>query len=242
MITKSTPSTLGGRRHAIGNVGPGGDAYLVHGAQATCRGRATSSLRPVFGFEFDDDLDRLLVISPHLDDAVISCGALLLADPGATVVTLFAASPAEYTNPLNEHDTECGFQPGDDTMAVRRDEDVRGTGGRRRAAALAGLLPAFARRARRPDRNTARCRRSPRRGDRRRRPDVRRRAARAPAPRPPGDTRDRARGAARGRTTVRGCGTRSLPYAYVPRVLAARLGILHRAGWVASPVCPPRRA
>ena len=70
-------------------------------------------------------LERLLVVSPHLDDAVLSCGALLLAHPGATVATLFAASPPAYTDPLNEHDTDCGFRPGDDTMAVRREEDVR---------------------------------------------------------------------------------------------------------------------
>lgn len=76
-----------------------------------------------WGFEQPGELDRMLLVSPHLDDAVISCGALLLAHPGATVVTLFAASPDEYTNPLNEHDTACGFEPGDDTMAVRRDED-----------------------------------------------------------------------------------------------------------------------
>jgi LmbE family N-acetylglucosaminyl deacetylase len=79
----------------------------------------------VWGFEQVGQLDRMLLVSPHLDDAIISCGALLLAHPGATVVTLFAASPDEYTNPLNEHDTECGFQPGDDTMAVRREEDLR---------------------------------------------------------------------------------------------------------------------
>jgi LmbE family N-acetylglucosaminyl deacetylase len=78
-----------------------------------------------WGFEGGRDLDRLLVVSPHLDDAVMSCGALLLAHPGATVVTMFAASPAEYSDPLNEHDQDCGFRPGDDTMAVRRDEDVR---------------------------------------------------------------------------------------------------------------------
>ena len=79
----------------------------------------------MWGLEEPGELDRLLVVSPHLDDAVMSCGALLLAHPGATVVTLFAASPAHYTDPLNEHDTECGFRPGDDTMALRRDEDVR---------------------------------------------------------------------------------------------------------------------
>ena len=79
----------------------------------------------MWGLEEPGELDRLLVISPHLDDAVLSCGALLLAHPGATVATLFAASPPAYTDPLNEHDTDCGFRPGDDTMAVRREEDVR---------------------------------------------------------------------------------------------------------------------
>lgn len=81
-----------------------------------------------WGFERAHGLDRLVVISPHLDDAVMSCGALMLAHAGATVVTLFAASPAEYTNPLNEHDVACGFRPGDDTMAVRREEDTRALG------------------------------------------------------------------------------------------------------------------
>jgi LmbE family N-acetylglucosaminyl deacetylase len=79
----------------------------------------------VWGIEEPGVLDRLLVVSPHLDDAVLSCGALLLEHPGATVATLFAASPPAYTDPLNEHDTDCGYQPGDDTMAVRREEDVR---------------------------------------------------------------------------------------------------------------------
>ena len=41
--------------------------------------------RSVWGLEEPGGLDRLLVISPHLDDAVLSCGALLLAHPGATV-------------------------------------------------------------------------------------------------------------------------------------------------------------
>jgi LmbE family N-acetylglucosaminyl deacetylase len=78
----------------------------------------------MWGLEEPGQHDRLLVVSPHLDDSVISCGALMRAHPGATVATLFAASPEQYSNPLNEHDTACGFQPGTDTMAVRRDEDV----------------------------------------------------------------------------------------------------------------------
>jgi LmbE family N-acetylglucosaminyl deacetylase len=87
-----------------------------------------------WGFEQPGDLDRVLLLSPHLDDAIISCGAFLLAHPGTTVVTLFAASPAAYSNPLNEHDQVCGFVPGDDTMAVRRAEDDR-------ALAVVGARP-----------------------------------------------------------------------------------------------------
>ena len=78
-----------------------------------------------WGFERPGDLDRVLLLSPHLDDAIISCGTFLLANPGATVVTMFAASPAAYADPLNEHDQACGFQPGDDTMAIRREENER---------------------------------------------------------------------------------------------------------------------
>ncbi len=88
------------------------------------QGTGLTSAR-VWGLEEPGQLDRLLVVSPHLDDVVMSCGFLLLAHPGATVVTLFAASPDSYTDPLNEHDTDCGFRPGDDTMAVRREEDMR---------------------------------------------------------------------------------------------------------------------
>src|SRR6476661_3045292 len=89
-----------------------------------------------WGFERAGDLDRVLLLSPHLDDAVISCGAFLLAHPGTTVVTLFAASPTAYSDPLNEHDQTCGFVPGDDTMAVRRAEDER-------ALAAVGATPAW---------------------------------------------------------------------------------------------------
>jgi LmbE family N-acetylglucosaminyl deacetylase len=35
----------------------------------------------------------LCVISPHLDDAVLSCGDLLVASPDATVLTVFAGAP-----------------------------------------------------------------------------------------------------------------------------------------------------
>ncbi len=193
----------------------------------------------VWGFEAPGTLDKLLVVSPHLDDAVISCGALLLAHPGATVVTLFAASPDAYADPLNEHDTDCGFQPGDDTMAARRDEDVR-------ALAAVGAQPRW----------LDFCQNSHvERAD--------------PIAIPPGAVDALVAVIAEVDPTcivaplgllhadhqvthttaleVRAQEGRhpwlwysDLPYAYVPRVLATRFRILHKAGWVASPTCPPR--
>jgi LmbE family N-acetylglucosaminyl deacetylase len=68
--------------------------------------------------------ERLLVVSPHCDDAVFSCGSLLSAHPGSIVVTVFAAGPASG-EPLTEWDQVSGFHPGDDVMAARRDEDRR---------------------------------------------------------------------------------------------------------------------
>jgi len=64
----------------------------------------------------------VLVISPHLDDAVLGCGQLLADSPGSTVVTVFAGS-LPVTAALTEWDAAAGFRPGDDPMAIRREED-----------------------------------------------------------------------------------------------------------------------
>jgi LmbE family N-acetylglucosaminyl deacetylase len=69
-------------------------------------------------------LDRIVVVSPHLDDAVLGCGRLLAAHPGATVVTVFAGPPDRYPDPPTAWDTLAGFGPGDDVLASRRAEDA----------------------------------------------------------------------------------------------------------------------
>ncbi len=65
---------------------------------------------------------RLLVVTPHLGDAVIGCGELLAAHPGAVVVTVFAGIPASsYVVP--EWDAACGFSSPQQAVTVRRREE-----------------------------------------------------------------------------------------------------------------------
>jgi LmbE family N-acetylglucosaminyl deacetylase len=68
--------------------------------------------------------DRVLVFSPHFDDAAMGAGHLLLAHPGSTVVTVFAGPPARYPDEPTEWDALGGFRAGDDVVAVRRHEDA----------------------------------------------------------------------------------------------------------------------
>ncbi|MDR5780666.1 PIG-L family deacetylase [Caballeronia sp. LZ065] len=65
---------------------------------------------------------RLLVISPHLDDAVFSCGALLAAGTDALVCTVFAGTPEMPM--VTGWDTACGFSDAHQAMEARRAEDI----------------------------------------------------------------------------------------------------------------------
>jgi LmbE family N-acetylglucosaminyl deacetylase len=71
-----------------------------------------------------DTFDRVLVFSPHFDDAAMGAGHFLLAHPGATVCTVFAGPPDHYPDEPTEWDALGGFVAGDDVVAVRRDEDL----------------------------------------------------------------------------------------------------------------------
>jgi len=78
---------------------------------------------------------QLVVLSPHLDDAVLSCGEAMASSPGAIAVTLFAGAPPPGTA-MTDWDRAAGFNAGDDVMALRRDED-------REALALLGARPVW---------------------------------------------------------------------------------------------------
>lgn len=69
----------------------------------------------------------LRVVSPHLDDAVLSCALLLTAHPGSSVTTVFAGGPP-VVDPLPPWDRASHrFKNGDDVMGTRRREDSNAT-------------------------------------------------------------------------------------------------------------------
>lgn len=72
----------------------------------------------------------MIVISPHLDDAVFGCSTML---EGSTVVTVFAGIPPDEIPP-SEFDKRAGFDSAAEAMAHRRAED-------REAAAILGFKP-----------------------------------------------------------------------------------------------------
>jgi LmbE family N-acetylglucosaminyl deacetylase len=66
----------------------------------------------------------LVLISPHLDDAVFSCGEALAAHRGSVVLTVFAGTPTDGAQ-RTEWDARCGFSSAAEAVAVRRAEDER---------------------------------------------------------------------------------------------------------------------
>lgn len=70
-----------------------------------------------------DASSPLFVVSPHLDDAVFGCAALLATRPGARVCTVFAGTPA--VPQCRPWDAAAGFDSARDAMAERLHEDAR---------------------------------------------------------------------------------------------------------------------
>jgi LmbE family N-acetylglucosaminyl deacetylase len=71
-------------------------------------------------------MSRVLhVISPHLDDAALSCCLLMAAHPGSRLTTVFADGPASV-RPLTPWDRAAKyFTDGADVVGTRRAEDIR---------------------------------------------------------------------------------------------------------------------
>jgi LmbE family N-acetylglucosaminyl deacetylase len=69
----------------------------------------------------------MIVVSPHFDDAVFGCGALLAGHPCARVVTVFAGLPRDAGR-CTEWDAHSGFADAREAIAQRRREDRRALG------------------------------------------------------------------------------------------------------------------
>ncbi len=68
-------------------------------------------------------LQRIVVVSPHFDDAALGAAHLLTTYPGSTVITVLAGWPAAYPAEVTDWDACGGFKAGDDVVAARREED-----------------------------------------------------------------------------------------------------------------------
>lgn len=68
-------------------------------------------------------LSPLIVVSPHYDDAIFSCGNLLSLVPGSTVLTVYSGLP-EKPDLATDWDRRCGFANAAEAMAARREENA----------------------------------------------------------------------------------------------------------------------
>jgi len=71
----------------------------------------------------DGALDRILVVSPHFDDAALGAAHLINSHPDCTVATVMGGRPDTYPDKVTEWDAAGGFRASDDVVAVRREED-----------------------------------------------------------------------------------------------------------------------
>jgi LmbE family N-acetylglucosaminyl deacetylase len=79
---------------------------------------------PTWGDVSPEAFERIVVVSPHFDDAAMGAGHLLGSYADTTVITVLAGRPPAYPAVPSEWDALGGFKAGDDVVAVRREEDL----------------------------------------------------------------------------------------------------------------------
>ena len=81
--------------------------------------------RPTWGRVDPAELNRIVVLSPHFDDAAQGAGLMLLChrQSSPTVITVMGGPPASYPDPVTDWDALGGFKAGEDFVALRREED-----------------------------------------------------------------------------------------------------------------------
>lgn len=101
------------------NTNTTGAKYMSRAHPASCppgMHAPPSALVEIFG--------PLMIVSPHFDDAVFSCGSLLSVMPGSTVVTVCTALPDD-AGLLTEWDERCGFTSAHEAMQHRSIENAQ---------------------------------------------------------------------------------------------------------------------
>src|SRR5258708_26429192 len=78
---------------------------------------------PSWGQVSPDELARIVVVSPHFDDAALGAAHVLTGHPDSSVITVLGGWPPAYPSEPTPWDAAGGFKPGDDVVAVRREED-----------------------------------------------------------------------------------------------------------------------
>jgi LmbE family N-acetylglucosaminyl deacetylase len=71
------------------------------------------------------ELARIVVLSPHFDDAAMGAGQMLIrhSQSQRTVITVLGGRPPAYPDPPSPWDALGGFRSGDDVVGTRREED-----------------------------------------------------------------------------------------------------------------------
>ena len=72
-----------------------------------------------WGLVEESVLQRIVVVSPHFDDAALGAGHLLASYEDTTVITVLAGRPPAYPDVPSEWDALGGFKAGDDVVAAR---------------------------------------------------------------------------------------------------------------------------
>jgi LmbE family N-acetylglucosaminyl deacetylase len=90
----------------------------------TAAATATTWAEPTWGEVDPGAFSRIVVVSPHFDDAAMGAGHLLGSYHDTTVITVLGGRPPAYPAEPTEWDALGGFVAGDDVVAVRREEDV----------------------------------------------------------------------------------------------------------------------
>ena len=82
--------------------------------------------QPTWGRVHTGELTRIVVVSPHFDDAALGASQMLLRHAGSsatTVITVLGGRPPAYPDPPSDWDALGGFRAGDDVVALRQEED-----------------------------------------------------------------------------------------------------------------------